>query len=112
MCLWSYYTPHNVLRNATSIYSIWESVGVRREKRSIALPVEEDGFDQCHHVSTRIVTCAHDGHVDGLWRETSKGLAETHEEKERLLRDKDKSKAKTKRYPVSSSLVLWSHGFK
>ncbi len=30
--------------------------------------MEKDRFNQCHHVSTGVVTCTYDGHVYGLWR--------------------------------------------
>lgn len=38
------------------------------EVKSFAVPVEQDRFNQRHHVSTGVVTCTYDGHVDGLWR--------------------------------------------
>ncbi len=41
--------------------------------------MEEDRFDQSHHVSTGVVTGTHDGHVDGLWgRERREGLEGIH----------------------------------
>lgn len=40
----------------------------KRKKKRIAVPVEKDRFNQRHHVSTCVVSCTHDGHVDGLWR--------------------------------------------
>lgn len=49
------------------------------EVRSITVPMKEHRFNQGDHVSTSVVACTHDGHVDGLWRQRSsiKGSKQT-----------------------------------
>lgn len=54
------------------------------ETRRKTVPVEEDGLHQGHHVAAGVVTCAHDGHVDGLWRRRQRlenGTEQEHDRK-------------------------------
>lgn len=46
----------------------YKDVYVRRvsSENSITVPVKKDRFDKRHHISTSVVTCTYDGHVDGL----------------------------------------------
>lgn len=71
------------------------------ETRRKTVPVEEDGLHQGHHVTAGVVTCAHDGHVDGLWRrrqrlengtERNRNMTENHSSKKKLMITKKRKK--------------------
>lgn len=69
------------------------------ETRRKTVPVEEDGLHQGHHVAAGVVTCAHDGHVDGLWRRRQRlenGTEQEHDRKSFFKKKTDDHEKKKK----------------